>query len=58
MSCPCKNLKCPRHGKCGECIDYHRQRGELTACEKIMAENRKKIEKEKDEDYLLYDDPQ
>ncbi|WP_027371488.1 DUF6485 family protein [Desulfovermiculus halophilus] len=31
-SCPCTYPNCPRHGLCCECIQYHRQRGELPAC--------------------------
>jgi hypothetical protein len=22
--CSCKRTKCPRHGKCDECIEYHK----------------------------------
>ncbi|WP_200814960.1 hypothetical protein [Scatolibacter rhodanostii] len=22
--CPCKKEKCERHGKCGECVDFHK----------------------------------
>ena len=21
--CPCKNDKCPRHGNCRECVEFH-----------------------------------
>lgn len=31
-TCPCTYPNCPRHGLCCECIQYHRQRGELPAC--------------------------
>ncbi|MGB8261775.1 MAG: hypothetical protein WCE75_15545 [Terracidiphilus sp.] len=24
--CPCPKLKCPRHGDCGPCREYHRNR--------------------------------
>ena len=30
-SCPCTN-DCPRHGKCCECVDYHRQHGQFPGC--------------------------
>lgn len=30
-SCPC-TYDCPRHGKCCECVAYHRQSGEFPAC--------------------------
>lgn len=23
--CSCKRTKCPRHGKCDECIEYHKE---------------------------------
>ncbi|WP_082128470.1 DUF6485 family protein [Kosmotoga pacifica] len=30
--CNCSYPGCPRKGKCCECLDYHRSRGELPAC--------------------------
>ncbi|NLB34468.1 MAG: hypothetical protein GX817_01390 [Elusimicrobia bacterium] len=30
--CNCTYVSCPRHGICCECIEYHRNRGELPAC--------------------------
>lgn len=31
-SCTCTYPGCSRHGKCCECIRYHRSRGELPGC--------------------------
>lgn len=31
-TCACTYPGCPRHGKCCECIRYHRSRGELPGC--------------------------
>lgn len=31
MDCPC-TYSCPRHGKCCECIAYHKRGGEFPAC--------------------------
>lgn len=33
-NCPCTWPGCPRHGKCGECQEYHHGRGEKTCCGK------------------------
>ena len=33
-NCPCP-ADCVRHGKCKECIRFHRNRGEATYCEQI-----------------------
>ncbi|NLI55120.1 MAG: hypothetical protein GX417_12500 [Clostridiales bacterium] len=30
-SCPC-TYSCPRHGKCCECVAYHRAYGEFPGC--------------------------
>ncbi|MGD1822081.1 MAG: hypothetical protein ACPKM0_04870 [Pleomorphochaeta sp.] len=32
--CPCKNIKCERHGNCIECIKHHKEIGSKTACGK------------------------
>ncbi|MEA3452793.1 MAG: DUF6485 family protein [Patescibacteria group bacterium] len=32
VKCPCTYEGCPRKGICCECIEYHRERGELPAC--------------------------
>ncbi len=31
-NCPCTYPGCPRKGICCECIEYHREKGELPAC--------------------------
>lgn len=31
-TCPCTWQSCSRHGKCCECIKYHRERNELPGC--------------------------
>ncbi len=30
--CNCTYSGCPRHGKCCECMHYHRKNGQLPAC--------------------------
>ncbi len=30
--CKCTYPGCSRHGKCDECVEYHRVRGELPGC--------------------------
>lgn len=32
-SCPCKRIKCPRHGDCAACKEYHKNSRYRTACE-------------------------
>jgi hypothetical protein len=32
IQCPCTYPGCPRHGKCCECVEYHRGSGEVPAC--------------------------
>ena len=33
--CPCKRLRCERHGRCAECRSYHAERKKSTpACER------------------------
>lgn len=32
IPCTCTYASCPRHGKCCECIDYHRRQGEAPGC--------------------------
>ena len=30
--CSCKSESCPRHGKCCECVKFHRDAGNKPAC--------------------------
>ncbi len=30
--CPCTYAGCPRHGNCCQCVAYHRDKGQITAC--------------------------
>ncbi len=32
VRCTCTYPGCPRHGKCCECMEYHRRCGELPGC--------------------------
>lgn len=32
--CPCKKVKCERHGKCDECRAHHEQSGRPRPCER------------------------
>lgn len=45
-ACPCKRVKCERHGNCKECREYHlspeRKRRLLTACEREKKNRDKK----------------
>lgn len=42
--CPCKRVKCERHGDCVACKEHHHAstRHPLTTCERIRAKNEKK----------------
>lgn len=31
-SCPCLNVKCERHGRCCECINFHRSKKGIVFC--------------------------
>lgn len=40
--CTCTNLSCPNHGKCCECVNFHRdEKNNLPACLQRMMENKK-----------------
>jgi len=30
--CTCTYASCPRHGRCCECVAYHRRSGEIPGC--------------------------
>lgn len=30
--CTCYSTNCERHGKCCECVAYHKERGDLPVC--------------------------
>lgn len=32
FQCTCTYISCSHHGKCCECIDYHRRHGEVPGC--------------------------
>lgn len=32
--CTCKNVNCPRHGRCCECVAHHRAIGKAPNCYK------------------------
>lgn len=38
-NCPCKNIDCPRHGNCVDCIKFHRGKQVLVACMREIAKN-------------------
>jgi len=38
-SCPCPS-DCVRHGRCKECIAFHRERAEQTYCEYLAVKNK------------------
>ncbi|MDT8719039.1 hypothetical protein IAI10_20530 [Clostridium sp. 19966] len=39
-NCTCPNTGCERHGKCCECVNFHRSKGNLVSClREIKAEN-------------------
>ncbi|WP_196244869.1 hypothetical protein [Clostridium beijerinckii] len=31
-NCTCSNIACERHGKCCECVNFHRGNGNIVAC--------------------------
>lgn len=31
-SCPCPNTACERHGRCCECVNFHRSRNGIVYC--------------------------
>lgn len=35
--CTCANTACERHGKCCECINFHRDKENLVACLREIA---------------------
>lgn len=40
--CPCKRVKCERHGKCAECMEHHRTKKHPPACKRSKAKKEKK----------------
>lgn len=36
-NCSCPNTSCERHGKCCQCINFHRENGTLVCCMKEIA---------------------
>ena len=32
LPCSCRNEKCPRHGRCCDCVAFHRDRGGYPNC--------------------------
>ena len=44
IDCPCKRVKCERHGDCAACMAHHHAPGKklLTACERIAAKEERK----------------
>lgn len=34
QNCKCPNIKCPRHGNCRECYEFHKKKGQPTHCGK------------------------
>lgn len=43
-SCPCKRIKCERHGNCEECIEHHKEK-ETKYEPYCMRKSRKKSKK-------------
>lgn len=35
-NCNCKNTNCERHGKCCECINFHRENGNVVYCMRVL----------------------
>lgn len=41
-ACPCRRVKCVRHGDCAACSEHHRAKGKmLTTCERLHAKKEK-----------------
>ena len=47
--CPCKRVKCERHGKCDECKAHHsaESRKTLTYCQKLERKGEKRAERQR-----------
>lgn len=43
MDCPCKRIKCERHGNCDACRKHHAD--STTACERIAKRKNRKMDK-------------
>lgn len=47
QDCPCKRLRCPRHGKCAECRSYHSSdKKSAPACEREQAKAERRAARE------------
>lgn len=48
MDCPCKRVKCERHGNCDACKEHHSVKKKYPpACERIRLKEEKKRERKK-----------
>lgn len=41
QNCTCPKIDCVRHGKCCECINFHRDNKNLVSCLREIAQNKK-----------------
>ena len=45
--CPCKRIKCERHGKCEECHNHHAIKKSPPYCEKLAKKEERQKRKQK-----------
>lgn len=45
--CPCKRLKCPRHGDCAACLRHHEGNKHPAACRRLPKTKAKPEKKER-----------
>lgn len=47
-SCPCRRVRCPRHGDCAACREHHRACGRkpLTYCEKLEQKKKREADRQ------------
>jgi hypothetical protein len=36
LGCSCDSTSCDRHGRCCECVEYHRGKGQFPSCLKSL----------------------
>lgn len=49
-NCPCKRMKCERHGNCAACKEHHHNKNSkisLTRCEKLKKKEEKREDRKK-----------
>lgn len=42
INCPCKRIKCERHGNCNACREHHNDKKSLTFCDRLKKKEQRK----------------